>query len=125
MQYGSGQKMIQHDIIRGQRGSSVVSVMVAFLILLIGLSMFSVAAVTSMDITNNSKDMRDSVNEAMSEYYESSPVLEKIITNEKYEFLNEDNDVSFKINADVSKFEYQSKSNSTLKVSLYFFEKSN
>lgn len=123
MQYGSGQRMIRRKVLKMKNGSSVVSVMVAFLILLIGLSMFSVAAVTSMDITNKSKDMRESVKEAMTLYYEGTLELEKIVTNEKYNFLNKDNKVSFKINADVIKFEYQSELENALEVSLYFFEK--
>lgn len=55
--------------IKNKKGSSMVSVIVAFVLLLIGLSMFGTAMFVTLRITRTAQDIRNGTEKAMESYY--------------------------------------------------------
>lgn len=89
---------------KGNRGSSLVSVMIAFLILEIGLLMFSVAMMSCIKVTNTTRAIRSNVQEAMKMYYTEPGKSEKIETG-TLKFVDLGNKkTAFKMNADFKEF---------------------
>ena len=56
-------------ILKSQAGTSIVSVIAAFVILMIGISMMTTAIMVSQNISNNSLKIRQLTEEALAAYY--------------------------------------------------------
>ena len=63
------------------RGSSMVSVIVAFLILLMGIAMFTTSMYTATDLTQEAEDIRKRVDTATEKYYSQNET--DVVTNKQ------------------------------------------
>lgn len=71
---------------RLNRGSSLVSAIVAFAILMIAVSMFTTAMYTAATLTNEAEQLRARTDNAMEQYYLSSPEETPLLADGKIYF---------------------------------------
>lgn len=69
-------------ISRNKSGSSMVSVIVAFLLLIMGIAMFTTVIMTATDVTQDAQDVRRVVDAATEKFYLDEKEEEKVILSE-------------------------------------------